>query len=588
MQANYLQDIDPSSKLYSILSSCIAKNEPYNDPEFPPCVSSICKDPTYENYKDYEETEWLRPEAIFKRPDFKLFDKIDPNDIQQGYASDCYFLSTCSAIAEFPERVCKIFLNKTENPFGVYSFIFYIQGYRTEVVIDDRIPYLRGVVLFTKPVGPELWVMLLEKAWAKVFGSYTAMNMGMTHAAMQYLMGYLARYITDSDKEFKDKVLLANMLRDADKKDYLMCAGSVGDSDKDNKEGVVCAHSYTIISVYDKFDDVILKMRNPWGSFEWKGKYSEDAEIWNQHEDLKKEFGVVKADDGVFFMTIDEFVTMFDSVYICYYEKFEEEDRRAFLIKSKSACYFELDVVKESYFQIGLHQKLKQFAEAQGMTNFVYSTVDLELFKIDDKIIECLAYGDSWKNDGAAAIRIKEEGGLILTPGRYLIRGKVNWNETYFTSPLFDGFTLTIVSNKGSYKCTQMENVNGRSLMNKFYLAYAKKTNKQIIQDKKAWYSMIGFPEEKNGEVPRVYIMCVGNDEENKVLNTIFTLKNIKNLRKKKEKLDGDKKIYFELESGKEGVQICKVLKKGTKGEFALDVNSFFFSEPKGNYDKFI
>jgi len=41
------------------------------------------------------------------------------------------------------------------------------------VVVDDYIPCTKnGQPLFSKPVGNELWVMLLEKAWCKVFGSY--------------------------------------------------------------------------------------------------------------------------------------------------------------------------------------------------------------------------------------------------------------------------------------------------------------------------------------------------------------------------------------------------------------------------------
>ena len=49
-------------------------------------------------------------------------------------------MATLSALAEFPEVVQKIFNNKNCNKYGVYSVYFYIQGIKTEIIIDDFIP----------------------------------------------------------------------------------------------------------------------------------------------------------------------------------------------------------------------------------------------------------------------------------------------------------------------------------------------------------------------------------------------------------------------------------------------------------------
>ena len=40
------------------------------------------------------------------------------------------------------------------------------------VIIDDLIPSMDNETFFAKGNGPELWVILLEKAWAKINGSY--------------------------------------------------------------------------------------------------------------------------------------------------------------------------------------------------------------------------------------------------------------------------------------------------------------------------------------------------------------------------------------------------------------------------------
>ncbi len=47
-------------------------------------------------------------------------------------------------------------------------------GLYQQVVIDDFFPVnQRGDPLFAKPAGKrEIWVMVLQKIWAKLFGSY--------------------------------------------------------------------------------------------------------------------------------------------------------------------------------------------------------------------------------------------------------------------------------------------------------------------------------------------------------------------------------------------------------------------------------
>ena len=49
-------------------------------------------------------------------------------------------------------------------------------GVLREVVVDDYIPVTpQNTPLFAKPAGGhEVWVMILEKAWAKLHGSYGA------------------------------------------------------------------------------------------------------------------------------------------------------------------------------------------------------------------------------------------------------------------------------------------------------------------------------------------------------------------------------------------------------------------------------
>lgn len=68
---------------------------------------------------------------------------------------------------------------------------FYIRGIPTEIVVDDQTPCWKSSrrPLFTKPKGRELWVILLEKAFCKTYGSYTISEGGFPEEAMETLHG---------------------------------------------------------------------------------------------------------------------------------------------------------------------------------------------------------------------------------------------------------------------------------------------------------------------------------------------------------------------------------------------------------------
>lgn len=49
----------------------------------------------------------------------------------------------------------------------------------------------------------------------------------------------------------------------------------------------------------------LVQLRNPWGNFEWKGRWSDKSDCWNKK--LKKELNFEAKDDGIFWMDFDDF-----------------------------------------------------------------------------------------------------------------------------------------------------------------------------------------------------------------------------------------------------------------------------------------
>jgi len=64
-------------------------------------------------------------------------------------------------------------------------------GVLQEVVVDDFIPVdAKGKPLFAKPSGgKEIWVMILEKCWAKLFGSYENIVGGLPNEVLHAFSG---------------------------------------------------------------------------------------------------------------------------------------------------------------------------------------------------------------------------------------------------------------------------------------------------------------------------------------------------------------------------------------------------------------
>lgn len=213
-----------------------------------------------------------------------------------------------------------MFLTDKINDKGVYGVRICKNGEWKEVVVDDYIPCSKeGKPVFSSAHGNELWVILLEKAWAKLHGSYYRIEAGFAENVMHDLTGAPTEVI-DSQREDLWPILLK-----ADQKGWIMAASAgttMSQQDSLNKDlGLVGGHSYGLIGVVeviDRFGDPVqlVKLRNPWGEGEWTGAWSDQSDEWTP--ETKKIAGFSNNDkDGIFFMTIDDMRKYFTRIQIC-------------------------------------------------------------------------------------------------------------------------------------------------------------------------------------------------------------------------------------------------------------------------------
>lgn len=123
-----------------------------------------------------------------------FYESIEPNDVVKSskfnILNDDYFLSALAILAQRPPLIERLFLTKEFNKEGVYRVRLCSGGFWRTVTIDDFFPCEpKGGPIFAGSSDNELWVMILEKAYAKLFGSYYLLNGGFVNEAMLDLTG---------------------------------------------------------------------------------------------------------------------------------------------------------------------------------------------------------------------------------------------------------------------------------------------------------------------------------------------------------------------------------------------------------------
>ena len=167
---------------------------------------------------EWQTFVWKRPEEVYGDHGFVVYSKIGPNDIKQGVCGDCYFLSSLSSLAEKEGRVEKIFITKEVNAAGCYAVQLFVNGEKMIVVVDDYFPYdpHKEQWAMSKPSedSNEIWVLIIEKAWAKVFGSYQRIESGTGGEAFHPLTGCPSQAFIHDDVQDKNmlwtKILFAD------------------------------------------------------------------------------------------------------------------------------------------------------------------------------------------------------------------------------------------------------------------------------------------------------------------------------------------------------------------------------------------
>ncbi|XP_051113651.1 calpain-type cysteine protease DEK1 [Andrographis paniculata] len=312
----------------AVKEALLSRGEPhFTDQEFPPHDRSLFVDPDNPPSKLQVVSQWMRPMEIVKEKHLNLSPCLfsgtaNPSDVCQGRLGDCWFLSAVAVLTEV-SRISEVIITPEYNEEGIYTVRFCIQGEWVPVVVDDWIPCESpGRPAFaTSKKANELWVSLLEKAYAKLHGSYEALEGGLVQDALVDLTGGAGEEIdmrsAQSQIDLASGRLWSQILR-FKQEGFLLGAGSPSGSDVHiSSSGIVQGHAYSILQVREVDGHKLVQIRNPWANeVEWNGPWSDSSPEWTDRMKYKLKHTPL-AKDGIFWMSWQDFQIHFRSIYVC-------------------------------------------------------------------------------------------------------------------------------------------------------------------------------------------------------------------------------------------------------------------------------
>uniref|UniRef100_A0A287DB09 Calpain-3 n=1 Tax=Ictidomys tridecemlineatus TaxID=43179 RepID=A0A287DB09_ICTTR len=351
---------------------CLAQKCLFEDRVFPAGVQALGSHELSQKTK-MKAIMWKRPKEICENPRF-IIGGANRTDICQGDLGDCWFLAAIACLTLNERLLFRVIPHDqsfTENYAGIFHFQFWRYGDWVDVVVDDCLPTYNNQLVFTKSNHRnEFWSALLEKAYAKLHGSYEALKGGNTTEAMEDFTGGVTEFfeIKDAPRDMYKIMrkaiergslmgcsiddgtnmtygtspsglnmgeLIARMVRNMD--NSLLRDSDLDPRGSDDRPtrtivpvqyetrmacGLVKGHAYSVTGLEEalfKGEKVkLVRLRNPWGQVEWNGSWSDGWKDWSfVDKDEKARLQHQVTEDGEFWMSYEDFIYHFTKLEIC-------------------------------------------------------------------------------------------------------------------------------------------------------------------------------------------------------------------------------------------------------------------------------
>ncbi|CAM9415371.1 unnamed protein product [Chrysoparadoxa australica] len=296
-----------------------------------------------------EQVEWRSFGSTPHSP-FKVVrgGKFAAEDVQQGAIGNCWFCAALAVVAEKPERIAPLMRTLETNVAGVYEVRLFVNGSWQDVLVDSFLPCMsqetakkgkrwsQHGLAYSRATGNQLWPCLMEKAYAKVLGSYQALSGGHVTEALLALTGAPSETLVMSSQTFDSEdgwVKLASWSSAG----FPMGAATPFADPALKQGGLVGLHAYSVLeaievkgvagrqpTLEESFRGTnrmrrgssevlrLVKVRNPWGAKGTKNlDFCAKSVTWTP---TLRRLLQPKSNDGTSWMRWEDFFTRFDVV----------------------------------------------------------------------------------------------------------------------------------------------------------------------------------------------------------------------------------------------------------------------------------
>lgn len=290
---------------------------------------------------------WLRPQEIVVKhglePMAIIKDDANANDVEQGGIGNCWMCSSIAAVVVHCRDLITDGIRWNEE-WGVYSMRCFYKGCKVYALLDDLIfcsdeGYIHDVHSKNRS---ELWVSFMAKVVAKwmTWKEVNGLPGGCMQTVPQFFTGaeetgdftWGIHGLRPNEKSLDEAIEGARRLLSegysCDTEPWNNLEGRYGvvmDHNTAGQDGggpstavgTIRTHGYSVVWYGRVHDFEFVQLRNPWGrGGEFNGAWSDGSAEWKEHPDVVRELKRLghpykAADDGVFFMTLDDFVLHF-------------------------------------------------------------------------------------------------------------------------------------------------------------------------------------------------------------------------------------------------------------------------------------